>query len=76
MRKQLTKKDRPLRINKMKYVTVEKYGPSITMTYENYADFVKNDSIVGKAQWLESALAVETEDGWRLKMMTSSRLKI
>ncbi|MDA8692886.1 hypothetical protein N9L92_02405 [Saprospiraceae bacterium] len=75
MRKQLENENRALRINKMKYVSIEKYGPSITMAYENYADFVVNDSIVGKAQWLESALAVETEDGWRLKMMTSSRLK-
>ena len=47
MRKQLSNKNRALRINKMKYISIEKYGPSITMAYENYADFVLNDSIVG-----------------------------
>jgi len=72
MRQQLAKTDRPKRINKMKYISIDKYGESMTIAYDNYADFVKNDSIVSTAHWLESALAVNTEKGWRLKMMHST----
>ncbi len=64
--------DRAKRTNKMDYISIDKYGPSIQIAYHNYAEFSKNDSIVGKAEWLESALAVPTNDGWRLKMMHST----
>jgi len=30
------------------------------------------DKIAGKARWLESALAIAIDDGWRLKMMHST----
>ena len=72
MRGQIAKPDRPKRINRMEYISIEKYGPSMQIAYYNYADFVKADSIMGKASWLESALAVPTKDGWRLKMMHST----
>lgn len=42
------------------------------IAYHNYAKFMQADSLVGQAKWLESALAVMTEDGWRLKMMHST----
>lgn len=62
----------PRRVNRMEYISMEKYGSSIQMAYDNFAEFYLEDSLVGKAYWLESALAVETEDGWRLKMMHST----
>jgi len=72
MRGQLAKPNRPKRINRMEYISIEKYGPSLQIAYHNYADFIKADSIVSKGRWLESALAVPTKDGWRLKMMHST----
>lgn len=72
MRDQLAKPKRPKRINKMDYISIDKYGESMQIAYHNFADFVEADSIVFKAQWLESALAVETDKGWRLKMMHST----
>ncbi len=72
MRQQLSRDTRPLRINKMDYISIEKYGESIQIAYHNYADFMDSDTIVAKGQWLESALAVNTEIGWRLKMMHST----
>lgn len=60
----------------MEYISVEKYGSSIQMTYDNFAEFYQQDSLVAKAHWLESALAVETDDGWRLKMMHSTWVPI
>lgn len=72
MRKQLTKENRPVRINKMEYISIEKYGESMQIAYYNYAEFTNADTIVGNARWLESALAVPTQNGWRLKMMHST----
>jgi hypothetical protein len=72
MRGQLAKEDRARRVNLMKYITIEKYGPSMQIAYRNYAKFYKEDSLVNNASWMESALAVETEVGWRLKMMHST----
>jgi len=72
MRGQLSKPDRAKRTNSMEYISIEKYGPSIQIAYHNFAEFAQADSIVGKGRWLESALAVPTEKGWRLKMMHST----
>jgi hypothetical protein len=64
--------DRPKRLNSMEFISVDKYGESMQIAYHNYAKFMKNDSLVGQAKWLESALAVKTQNGWRLKMMHST----
>jgi len=72
MRKQLANKDRAKRINIMDYFFIKKYGPSIQIAYHNKAEFYNQDTIVSKGSWLESALAVKTSEGWRLKMMHST----
>ena len=72
MRKQLARADRPQRTNRMEYISIEKYGESIQIAYYNFAEFTQADTLVGQAKWLESALAVSTKDGWKLKMMHST----
>lgn len=72
MKKQLTQEDRPKRTNRMEYISIDKYGPSIQIAYYNFAEFTRADTLAGKAKWLESALAVPTENGWKLKMMHST----
>ena len=72
MRKQLEDTVRPKRINRMNYISIDKYGESMQIAYHNYAEFVRADTLVGKASWLESALAIKTNEGWRLKMMHST----
>ena len=72
IRQQLSKEDRPKRTNKMEYISIDKYGKSMQIAYYNYAEFSTADSIVGNARWLESALAISTSEGWRLKMMHST----
>jgi hypothetical protein len=74
IRGQLQRENRPLRKNSMEYISIEKYGKSIQMAYHNYAEFVRADTLVAEAQWLESAVAVKTKEGWRLKMMHSTRV--
>ena len=75
MRGQLARPDRAKRTNRMEYLWIDKYGESIQIAYYNYAEFTQADTLVGKASWLESALAVPTEEGWRLKMMHSTRVR-
>lgn len=73
MRKQLENDDRAKRINMMDYISIEKYGPSMQIAYHNKAEFYQEDSLVWEGGWLESAVAVKTPEGWRLKMMHSTR---
>ena len=70
--RKLSEEDRATRTNKMDYISIDKYGESIQIAYWNFAEFTKADTLVGEGQWLESALAVKTKDGWRLKMMHST----
>ncbi len=72
MQGQLKNPDRPKRTNLMDYISIEKYGSSIQIAYNNEAEFTRADTLVGKGHWLESALAVPTDEGWRLKMMHST----
>ena len=60
----------------MEYISIEKYGNSIQMAYHNNAEFFRADTLVLKLRWLESALAIKTKEGWRLKMMHSTRVPI
>ena len=76
MKSQEKNKNRPLRKNSMEYISIEKYGNSIQMAYHNNAEFTRADTLVLKLQWLESALAIKTKEGWRLKMMHSTRVPI
>lgn len=72
MRKKIKENRDVNRINKMDYISIEKFGPSIQLAYHNSADFIHADTLAGKGRWLESATAIETPDGWRLKMMHST----
>jgi len=73
MRKQLANENRAKRINIMDYISIEKYGKSMQIVYHNKAEFYQLDSLVWTGGWLESALAVKTPKGWKLKMMHSTR---
>ncbi|ADR22914.1 hypothetical protein MATR_32370 [Marivirga tractuosa] len=72
IRKKLARANRPKRTNRMEYIAIDKYGESIQIAYYNFAEFTQADTLVSEAKWLESALAVSTKDGWKLKMMHST----
>jgi hypothetical protein len=72
MRKQLANTNRAKRINIMDFISIEKYGSSMQIAYHNKAEFYEKDSLVSIGSWLESALAIETPEGWKLKMMHST----
>lgn len=76
IKKSLTRENRPIRKNRMEFFFMEKYGHAINMAYHNYATFLNNDTLVGRGQWLESATAVKTNNGWKLKSMHSTRVPV
>jgi hypothetical protein len=45
------------------------------IAYQNYATFSTDNKISRKAQWLESATAILTANGWKLDMLHSTRIK-
>ena len=63
------------RHNKFDFVKVEEKGNAIWLAYHNYATWTKEGKVVGNARWLESAVAVKTEAGWKLQMMHSTRVR-
>ena len=73
MRGQLENDGRANRVNSFDFFLIEKYGHSIQLAYNNKAEFYRNDSLAYEGTWLESALAIKTSDGWKLKMMHSTR---
>ena len=75
MRSKLARPVQYKRINKMDYISIDKYGESMQIAYWNDGEFYDKDSLVFELRWLESALAVTTEKGWRLKMMHSTRVQ-
>ena len=65
----------PKRTNNFEFIRFVKSENSIWFTYQNYATL----SIAGKKiidlQWLESAVAIKTRQGWKLQMLHSTRVK-
>lgn len=75
MLQQKARPDRPTRINRMQYIHTEVLGDAIITAYDNYATFYEADTLAGQAHWLESAVAVATPEGWRLRSMHSTRVR-
>ncbi|MFT6333295.1 MAG: hypothetical protein ACJATI_000022 [Halioglobus sp.] len=60
------------RLNSFDYISMEKQGDAIWAAYHNYATFSVSRKETGKGYWLESIVAIPTEQGWRLRMMHST----
>lgn len=63
-----------VRKNRFEFISTEVNGDMAWVAYHNHADFFENSEIVRKAHWLESAVAVKTPAGWRLRMLHSTPL--
>ena len=63
-----------LRVNEFNFIEVNVIGDIAWLAYHNEATFLKDDQQVGELKWLESAMAIRTENGWRLKMLHSTRI--
>ena len=69
------KKPIPDRVNSIEFIEVKIVNGMAWVAYKNEAVFSIDNKIVREAQWLESATAILTEEGWRLEMLHSTRTK-
>lgn len=69
------RENRPKRINRFDFIKVEVTGDRAWVAYHNYADFFDGENQVGEMYWLESAELIRTDEGWKAKMLHSTRVK-
>ncbi|MEJ2258487.1 MAG: hypothetical protein P8X98_16150, partial [Woeseiaceae bacterium] len=62
------------RTNYFSVISMERFGGIALINYWNKALIVDNGKESNRA-WLESVLAIETETGWKLKQMHSTRIE-
>lgn len=63
------------RENKIEMIEIKVFGDRAWTAYHNRAVFTEQGKVVRKAYWLESATAIRTEEGWKLDMLHSTRVK-
>lgn len=67
--------DAPARKNSFAHFRTSQNGDEIWTAYHNYGHWVTADQdTVSAYEWLESAVAVRTDTGWKLRMMHSTRV--
>lgn len=68
--------DAPARKNSFSFFRTEQNGDEIWTAYHNYGHWVtETQDTVNAAEWLESAVAIRTDGGWKLRMMHSTRVR-
>ena len=64
----------PKRENRFEFISIKIEENMAWLAYHNYATWTLKGEEKGKMQWLESATAILTKDGWRLQMLHSTRV--
>jgi len=70
----ILRKPNPIRINTIEIIEIKVANGKAWVAYQNHATFSIDNKIVRKAHWLESAVAILTENGWKLEMLHSTRI--
>ncbi|PRX43141.1 nuclear transport factor 2 family protein [Salegentibacter salegens] len=63
------------RINSFDFIEIKIEGKMAWIAYRNKAEFKSGDRIVREINWLESASAILTEEGWKLQLLHSTIVK-
>jgi hypothetical protein len=74
LNKAMLRQPKPKRVNTIEIIECKVVNNRAWIAYHNYATFSVDGAIVRKAHWLESVVAVLTEEGWKLEMMHSTRV--
>lgn len=74
MRRALASGSSSKRENKFEFIKIERYGNAVWVAYKNWATWTANGEVTGEAYWLESAVAIRKKEGWRIKMLHSTRV--
>lgn len=75
MEKAAARERLPERINTFKFIEIKISGDMAWAAYHNNAVFKMDDKKLGEMNWLESATAIRTKDGWKLQMLHSTVVK-
>lgn len=65
----------PERINTFNFIDLKISGDMAWIAYHNNAVFKIDGNIVGEMNWMESAVAVQTKEGWKLQLLHSTVVK-
>ena len=65
--------DAARRLNSFDFYELEQHDDLIWVAYQNYGNWVKDGDTLNSRGWLESAVAERSGDGWKLRMMHSTR---
>ncbi|MBZ9730052.1 nuclear transport factor 2 family protein [Salegentibacter sp. JZCK2] len=63
------------RINSFDFIELKIEGRMAWVAYYNKAEFKAGDEVVREMNWLESATAILTEEGWKLQLLHSTLVK-
>lgn len=62
------------RYNSFEFIATKVSPASVWIAYHNYAVWKVGEEETGRAEWLESAVAIPTKEGWKLQMLHSTRV--
>jgi hypothetical protein len=71
----LLRKPNPKRMNTIEIIEIKIANNMAWIAYQNHATFSIDNKVIRKAYWLESATAILNENGWKLEMLHSTRIK-
>lgn len=65
-------KSKVIRFNSFDFIEIKIEGKMAWVAYHNKAEFKSGEEVVREINWLESATAVLTEEGWKLQLLHST----
>ena len=60
------------RINSFNFIEIKIEGKMAWVAYHNKAEFMSGDEVLREINWLESASAILTDEGWKLQLLHST----
>jgi ketosteroid isomerase-like protein len=63
---------KPIRVNEFDFFNIEIKGDIAWVSYYNTARFTTENSPPRIVNWMETVIAVRTEEGWRIKLLHNS----
>lgn len=61
-----------IRFNSFDFIEIKVEGKMAWVAYYNKAEFKSGEEVVRELNWLESATAILTEEGWKLQLLHST----
>ena len=65
-------KSKVIRFNSFDFIEIKIEGKMAWVAYHNKAEFKSGEKVVKELNWLESATAILTEEGWKLQLLHST----